>query len=124
MLLKYKVWTLIVIPESGKDIGANMTVSVGDNKVTDLAGNNVAISLSKNQAIDTKAPILTTQNSAVFSEASDLTINFNENIKKGIGQLYIRQSSNNDPIATIDIATDTDKFSINNDKLTLDISAL
>jgi hypothetical protein len=26
-----KVWTLIVIPESGKDIGANMTVSVGAN---------------------------------------------------------------------------------------------
>ncbi|NYT28165.1 MAG: hypothetical protein H0A76_09930 [Candidatus Thiodubiliella endoseptemdiera] len=48
---------------------------------------------------------------------------FSENIKAGTGNILIKNSSDV-TVATINIASDTNKFSITNDKLTIDVSAL
>uniref|UniRef100_UPI0034DE83AA beta strand repeat-containing protein n=1 Tax=Candidatus Thiodubiliella endoseptemdiera TaxID=2738886 RepID=UPI0034DE83AA len=73
--------------------------------------------------VDGQAPTLTTQASVILEEASDLVLDFSENIKAGTGSILIKNSSDV-TVATINIASDTNKFSITNDKLTIDVSAL
>ncbi|NYT28159.1 MAG: VCBS repeat-containing protein [Candidatus Thiodubiliella endoseptemdiera] len=74
-------------------------------------------------SVDGQAPTLTTQASVILEEASDLVLDFSENIKAGTGSILIKNSSDV-TVATINIASDTNKFSITNDKLTIDVSAL
>uniref|UniRef100_UPI0034DFBD61 FG-GAP-like repeat-containing protein n=1 Tax=Candidatus Thiodubiliella endoseptemdiera TaxID=2738886 RepID=UPI0034DFBD61 len=74
-------------------------------------------------SVDGQAPTLTTQASVILEETSDLVLDFSENIKAGTGSILIKNSSDV-TVATINIASDTNKFSITNDKLTIDVSAL
>ncbi|WP_419623993.1 hypothetical protein, partial [Thiolapillus sp.] len=74
-------------------------------------------------SVDGQAPTLTTQASVTLGETSDLVLDFSENIKAGTGSILIKNSSDV-TVATINIASDTNKFSITNDKLTIDVSAL
>ncbi|WP_369177728.1 FG-GAP-like repeat-containing protein [Candidatus Thiodubiliella endoseptemdiera] len=74
-------------------------------------------------SVDGQAPTLTTQASVILEETSDLVLDFSENIKTGTGSILIKNSSDV-TVATINIASDTNKFSITNDKLTIDVSAL
>ncbi|NYT26573.1 MAG: VCBS repeat-containing protein [Candidatus Thiodubiliella endoseptemdiera] len=73
--------------------------------------------------VDGQAPTLTTQASVILEETSDLVLDFSENIKAGTGSILIKNSSDV-TVATINIASDTNKFSIAGDKLTIDVSAL
>ncbi|WP_369178915.1 FG-GAP-like repeat-containing protein [Candidatus Thiodubiliella endoseptemdiera] len=73
--------------------------------------------------VDGQAPTLTTQASVILEETSDLVLDFSEHIKAGTGNILIKNSSDV-TVATINIASDTNKFSITNDKLTIDVSAL
>ncbi|NYT28193.1 MAG: hypothetical protein H0A76_10075 [Candidatus Thiodubiliella endoseptemdiera] len=59
--------------------------------------------------VDGQAPTLTTQASCYLGETSDLVLDFSENIKAGTGSILIKNSS--DVTATINIASDTNKFS-------------
>uniref|UniRef100_UPI0034DE1A6A FG-GAP-like repeat-containing protein n=1 Tax=Candidatus Thiodubiliella endoseptemdiera TaxID=2738886 RepID=UPI0034DE1A6A len=74
-------------------------------------------------SVDGQAPTLTTQASVILEETSDLVLDFSENIKAGTGSILIKNSSDV-TVATINIASDTNKFSITGDKLTIDVSAL
>ncbi|WP_369178004.1 FG-GAP-like repeat-containing protein [Candidatus Thiodubiliella endoseptemdiera] len=74
-------------------------------------------------SVDGQAPTLTTQASVILEETSDLVLDFSENIKADTGSILIKNSSDV-TVATINIASDTNKFSIAGDKLTIDVSAL
>ncbi|WP_369177606.1 beta strand repeat-containing protein [Candidatus Thiodubiliella endoseptemdiera] len=74
-------------------------------------------------SVDGQAPTLTTQASAELGETSDLTLDFNEDIQAGSTGSIVIKGSDDGVIATINI-TETTKFSIAGDKLTIDVSAL
>uniref|UniRef100_UPI0034DE10C4 Ig-like domain-containing protein n=1 Tax=Candidatus Thiodubiliella endoseptemdiera TaxID=2738886 RepID=UPI0034DE10C4 len=89
--------------------------------LADQAGN---ISAESNDVVmDNTAPILTTQASAELGETSDLILDFNEDIQAGSTGSIVIKGSDDGVIATINI-TETTKFSITGDKLTIDVSAL
>ncbi|WP_369178235.1 beta strand repeat-containing protein [Candidatus Thiodubiliella endoseptemdiera] len=89
--------------------------------LADQAGN---ISAESNDVVmDNTAPILTTQASAELGETSDLILDFNEDIQAGSTGSIVIKGSDDGVIATINI-TETTKFSIAGDKLTIDVSAL
>ncbi|WP_369178905.1 beta strand repeat-containing protein [Candidatus Thiodubiliella endoseptemdiera] len=99
----------------------------GDGDLDLVVGeNNGTLKYYYNQQsffVDGQAPTLTTQASVILEETSDLVLDFSENIKAGTGSILIKNSSDV-TVATINIASDTNKFSIAGDKLTIDVSAL
>ncbi|WP_369177467.1 FG-GAP-like repeat-containing protein [Candidatus Thiodubiliella endoseptemdiera] len=139
-----KAYTLVVVPNT--DTEGNLEVSVAADKFVDIAGNRNTVAASDTQVIDTlapnaltatalisaesndvvvdnTAPILTTQASAELGETSDLILDFNEDIQAGSTGSIVIKGSDDGVIATINI-TETTKFSIAGDKLTIDVSAL
>uniref|UniRef100_UPI0034E03258 FG-GAP-like repeat-containing protein n=1 Tax=Candidatus Thiodubiliella endoseptemdiera TaxID=2738886 RepID=UPI0034E03258 len=139
-----KAYTLIVVPNT--DTQGNLEVSVAADKFVDIAGNRNTVAANDIQVIDTlapnaltatalisaesndvvvdnTAPILTTQASAELGETSDLILDFNEDIQAGSTGSIVIKGSDDGVIATINI-TETTKFSIAGDKLTIDVSAL
>uniref|UniRef100_UPI0034DE0E95 FG-GAP-like repeat-containing protein n=1 Tax=Candidatus Thiodubiliella endoseptemdiera TaxID=2738886 RepID=UPI0034DE0E95 len=139
-----KAYTLIVVPNT--DTQGNLEVSVAADKFVDIAGNRNMVAANDIQVIDTlapnaltatalisaesndvvvdnTAPILTTQASAELGETSDLILDFNEDIQAGSTGSIVIKGSDDGVIATINI-TETTKFSIAGDKLTIDVSAL
>uniref|UniRef100_UPI0034DFE3F9 FG-GAP-like repeat-containing protein n=1 Tax=Candidatus Thiodubiliella endoseptemdiera TaxID=2738886 RepID=UPI0034DFE3F9 len=139
-----KAYTLIVVPNT--DTQGNLEVSVAADKFVDIAGNRNTVAANDVQVIDTlapnaltatalisaesndvvvdnTAPILTTQASAELGETSDLILDFNEDIQAGSTGSIVIKGSDDGVIATINI-TETTKFSIAGDKLTIDVSAL
>uniref|UniRef100_UPI0034DF6D21 FG-GAP-like repeat-containing protein n=1 Tax=Candidatus Thiodubiliella endoseptemdiera TaxID=2738886 RepID=UPI0034DF6D21 len=139
-----KAYTLIVVPNA--DTQGNLEVSVAADKFVDIAGNRNMVAANDIQVIDTlapnaltatalisaesndvvvdnTAPILTTQASAELGETSDLMLDFNEDIQAGSTGSIVIKGSDDGVIATINI-TETTKFSIAGDKLTIDVSAL
>ncbi|WP_369177726.1 FG-GAP-like repeat-containing protein [Candidatus Thiodubiliella endoseptemdiera] len=139
-----KAYTLVVVPNT--DTQGNLEVSVAADKFVDIAGNRNMVAANDIQVIDTlapnaltatalisaesndvvvdnTAPILTTQASAELGETSDLILDFNEDIQAGSTGSIVIKGSDDRVIATINI-TETTKFSIAGDKLTIDVSAL
>ncbi|WP_369178909.1 FG-GAP-like repeat-containing protein [Candidatus Thiodubiliella endoseptemdiera] len=139
-----KAYTLVVVPNT--DTQGNLEVSVAADKFVDIAGNRNMVAANDIQVIDTlapnaltatalisaesndvvvdnTAPILTTQASAELGETSDLILDFNEDIQAGSTGSIVIKGSDDGVIATINI-TETTKFSIAGDKLTIDVSAL
>uniref|UniRef100_UPI0034E009C6 FG-GAP-like repeat-containing protein n=1 Tax=Candidatus Thiodubiliella endoseptemdiera TaxID=2738886 RepID=UPI0034E009C6 len=139
-----KAYTLVVVPNT--DTQGNLEVSVAADKFVDIAGNRNMVAANDIQVIDTlapnaltatalisaesndvvvdnTAPILTTQASAELGETSDLMLDFNEDIQAGSTGSIVIKGSDDGVIVTINI-TETTKFSIAGDKLTIDVSAL
>ncbi len=139
-----KAYTLVVVPNT--DTQGNLEVSVAADKFVDIAGNRNMVAANDIQVIDTlapnaltatalisaesndvvvdnTAPILTTQASAELGETSDLMLDFNEDIQAGSTGSIVIKGSDDGVIASINI-TETTKFSIAGDKLTIDVSAL
>ncbi|NYT27997.1 MAG: VCBS repeat-containing protein [Candidatus Thiodubiliella endoseptemdiera] len=118
-------------PFNGIDVGNFSKPTLadidGDGDLDLVVGeNNGTLKYYYNQQsffVDGQAPTLTTQASAELGETSDLMLDFNEDIQAGSTGSIVIKGSDDGVIATINI-TETTKFSIAGDKLTIDVSAL
>ncbi len=115
--------TLLVTPDD--DFDGDMVINLAANTFTDLSGNPNTAAAEVTTAVDNKAPTLTTQTSATLGETSNLVLDFSENIKAGTGGGIDIKNSSNQIIATIDTTKPSEnKFSITDDKLTINIASL
>ncbi|WP_369177604.1 FG-GAP-like repeat-containing protein [Candidatus Thiodubiliella endoseptemdiera] len=127
----YEVKTGDSNPFNGIDVGNFSKPTLadidGDGDLDLVVGeNNGTLKYYYNQQsffVDGQAPTLTTQASAELGETSDLMLDFNEDIQAGSTGSIVIKGSDDGVIATINI-TETTKFSIAGDKLTIDVSAL
>ncbi|WP_369178911.1 beta strand repeat-containing protein [Candidatus Thiodubiliella endoseptemdiera] len=127
----YEVKTGDSNPFNGIDVGNFSKPTLadidGDSDLDLVVGeNNGTLKYYYNQQsffVDGQAPTLTTQASAELGETSDLMLDFNEDIQAGSTGSIVIKGSDDGVIATINI-TETTKFSIAGDKLTIDVSAL
>ncbi len=118
-------------PFNGIDVGHSSSPTLadidGDGDLDLVVGEeNGNLKYYYNQqpsSVDGQAPTLTTQASAELGETSDLILDFNEDIQAGSTGSIVIKGSDDGVIATINI-TETTKFSIAGDKLTIDVSAL
>ncbi|MDC9714557.1 MAG: Ig-like domain-containing protein, partial [Gammaproteobacteria bacterium] len=104
-----------------KDIHASIfggaTVINLTAKATDAAGNESAASTVLPITIDIITPTLTVQPNAVLGEASNLVLDFSENIIAGRGNIEIWQNRGTRAFKTIDI--NDAQITISNDKLVI-----
>ncbi len=105
---------------------ANVTHSITAT-ATDTLGNVGAASSGLSIAIDLTTPTLQilspADNATGLSSSANISMDFNENIALGTGNITINKSSNNSTVATINVAAHGGQLSITNDTLTINPSA-
>jgi plastocyanin len=105
---------------------ANVTHSITAT-ATDTLGNVGAASSGLSIAIDTTPPTLQilspADNATGLSSSANISMDFDENIALGAGNITINHSSDNSTVATINVAAHGGQLSITNDTLTVNPSA-
>jgi plastocyanin len=95
--------------------------------VMDAAGNTSNAIAVASFDIDLTTPTLQSlspaNNASGLSSSANISMDFDENIALGTGNITINQSSDNSPVATINVAAHGGQLSITNDILTINPSA-
>lgn len=98
-------WSVVVAPAAATEGTLNLTLNAG--AVSDASGNTNAATAAAAQAIDTKAPTVSSYSPAAQASAvatnSDIVLSFSEAIQRGTGSVTLTAGGN--VVATYDAAS-------------------